>query len=266
MTTDQANVEFWNELCGSGLAQILGITDHSRRSLERFDEGYLAYYPYLLRHVRPAELADCRVVEIGLGYGTLGQKIAEAGARYVGLDIAQTPVRMMRYRLQMHGLRGSCARANALDLPLASESVDAVITIGCLHHTGSVRRALEEIYRVLKPGGRGVFMVYNQFSYRQWCRWPLATFRALLRDLGLSRRELGVTEAQRRAYDPSPSGGSAPETTFLSMRQLRHMLRPFSHVEMCKENTFHLLKVPRHYLLSSVGRCLGLDIYVRVQK
>lgn len=266
MTTDQANVEFWNELCGSNLAQSVGITDHSKSSLERFDRAYLEYYPYLLRYVKLDGLTNRRVLEIGLGYGTLGQRIAEAGADYFGVDIAEAPVRMMQHRLRLDDLAGFCARGSALNLPLASESVDVVISIGCLHHTGSVARALDETHRVLKPGGRGVFMVYNQFSYRQWLRWPTDTFRALLRDLGLSASKVAASEAQRRAYDSRASGQVAPEIAFLSVGQLRHLLRRFSRVECHKENTTDLLRVPRKHLLSSVGRLLGLDIYIQVQK
>ncbi len=43
---DKANAEFWNELCGTTMARSLGITDHSLESLKRFDEAYLAFYPY----------------------------------------------------------------------------------------------------------------------------------------------------------------------------------------------------------------------------
>lgn len=77
---DKANAEFWNELCGSYMAKELGIEDHSIESLRRFDQAYLDYYPYLLRHVRPERMNGKKVLETGLGYGTLGQEIVENGA------------------------------------------------------------------------------------------------------------------------------------------------------------------------------------------
>ena len=113
---DKANAEFWNELCGSTFAQYLGIRDHSEASLQRFDSAYMALYPYLFERVSLTELADKRVLEVGLGYGTLGQKIAKAAAAYVGMDIAEMPTRMMRHRLAMAGVpgmavRGACSSA-----------------------------------------------------------------------------------------------------------------------------------------------------------
>jgi SAM-dependent methyltransferase len=264
--TDQANVEFWNELCGTTFARCLGITDHSKTSLERFDRAYLDFYPYLLRHVNLDRVANRRVLEIGLGYGTLGQKIVEAGADYLGVDIAEVPVRMMHHRLRLSRLPGSCVHGSALSLPLASSSVDFVISIGCLHHTGNIQRGIDEAHRVLKPGGTAFLMVYNQYSYRQWTRWPMSTLRALLRDMGYSTGELRVTEAQRRAYDGSITGRAAPETIFLSIRRLRQMLGRFLRVTFHKENSDNFLRLPRRLWLPSLGRCLGLDIYIQAEK
>jgi SAM-dependent methyltransferase len=264
--TDQTNEEFWNELCGTSLARSLGINDHSKESLERFDRAYLEFYPYLLKYVDLDYLGGRRVLEIGLGYGTLGQKIAEAGADYVGLDIAEVPVRMICHRLQLHGLGGFGLRGSALRLPFAANCMDSVVSIGCLHHTGNVQQGVDEIYRVLKRGGRAVLMVYNQFSYRQWARWPTSTLRAWLRDLGLVLEEASVTEAQRRTYDSDAAGQAAPETVFLSIRRLRQMLGRFSRVEFRKENNENLLSFPRACLLPYLGRSLGLDIYIQTEK
>ena len=48
---DQRNSAFWDELCSTWLARSLGITEITPASLERFDESYLAYYPYLARYL-----------------------------------------------------------------------------------------------------------------------------------------------------------------------------------------------------------------------
>src|SRR6185295_2793660 len=114
--------------------------------------------------------AGRRVLEVGLGYGTLGQKIVEAGAIYTGLDIAAGPVRMMQHRLSLQDLPGSVQQGSVLACPFPDESFDCVVSIGCFHHTGNARRALDETWRVLRPGGQAHLMVYNQFSLRQWLK------------------------------------------------------------------------------------------------
>lgn len=268
---DRINAEFWDELCGTTLARALGITSHSSASLHKFDSAYLDFYPYLLEHVRPTRMAKRRVLEIGLGYGTLGQKIAGAGACYLGLDIAPSPVKMMQHRLQMQAIGGSVIQGSCLALPFASATFDFVVSIGCFHHTGDIRRCVDETYRLLRPGGIAVIMVYNQFSYRQWLRWPLKTFLAWLRDRGLFKGEIAVSAGQRQAYDADTRGSAAPETVFSSLKQLAEIFKRFSQVRFMKENCDDLIPGGhwlslRKRLLPSLGRSLGLDIYIEAQK
>jgi hypothetical protein len=40
---DHRNRAFWDELCGTGLAESLGITEVTPESVARFDYAYLAY-------------------------------------------------------------------------------------------------------------------------------------------------------------------------------------------------------------------------------
>src|SRR4051812_1238283 len=91
---DSANASFWDELCGTSLAKALGVTDSSARSLQKFDDWYMDFYPYLEVHIPFDNFAEKDVLEVGLGYGTVSQKIAASGARYTGLDIAAGPVAM----------------------------------------------------------------------------------------------------------------------------------------------------------------------------
>jgi SAM-dependent methyltransferase len=278
---DRANADFWNELCGTTLARTLGIQDSSPDSLRRFDEAYLGLYPYLLDYVEPDRMAEQTVLEVGLGYGTLGQRIAQSGAFYLGLDLAPGPVAMMNHRLRIHGLRGQAIRGSILDCPVRAGSVDRVVSIGCFHHTGDAGRCIEETHRVLKPGGTATLMVYNRFSYRQWMRWPVQTLRTWLGETGLLQAPSAASEEQKRVYDASADGMAAPETVFLSLRRLRSALRRFSRVEIRKENCgdlsigfrvpylskkLGLPLIPRRNLLSTLGRCLGLDLYVQAWK
>jgi len=264
---DAANAEFWNELCCSSFAQQIGITDHSATSLKKFDDAYLAFYPYLLEHVELDLMAGMKVLEIGLGWGTLGQKIAEAGAEYVGMDIAQGPVRMMNHRLQMAGLAGHAVQGSMLRCPMESDSLDFVVSIGCFHHTGDVQRCMDETHRVLKPGGRAFIMVYNRFSYTQWIKWPGTTFKALLHDAGLRRNAIETKASQRKSYDSNLAGEGAPETVFLSIRQLRGMLSRFHSARFTKENCTGLpYFLTRERLLPYLGSLAGHDIYIAAQK
>ena len=86
-----ANAAFWDEACGTGAAKRLGIIDNSPRSLKRFDDWYFGFYPWLFMHIPFIEMQGLDVLEVGLGYGTVAQRLAEWSARFTGLDIAAGP-------------------------------------------------------------------------------------------------------------------------------------------------------------------------------
>ena len=121
-------------------------------SLKKFDDWYFDFYPYLFRHIPFEAMRGRSVLEVGLGYGTVSQRLCEVGARYRGLDIAEGPVEMVNYRLRALGLLGRAQIGNILHAPFADESFDFIVAIGCYHHTGNIRRAIAESWRIL---GRG---------------------------------------------------------------------------------------------------------------
>jgi SAM-dependent methyltransferase len=266
---DQQNATFWSELCGSGIARRLGITGDEPDALRRFDDYYFDHYPYLKGYVDRYDLRDRCVLEIGLGYGTLGQYIAERGSVYHGLDISPTPVEMMRHRLRMQAGAGEerVAEGSALAIPFPSETFDYVYSIGCLHHTGDLPRALAEVQRVLKPGGTAVVMLYNRYSWRQLWRVERRRLTTLLRHgRAPSARKV------RSFYDKNRSGDAAPHTDFTSRRGVRAFMRDFSDVVIRAENFDHVrfrrrVLVRRERLLGGpLPRLLGLDLYVTARK
>ncbi|HEX3314281.1 MAG TPA: class I SAM-dependent methyltransferase [Gemmataceae bacterium] len=270
---DRANADFWNELCGTHLARHVDLRDRSPESLRRFDDAYLRMYPYLLPIVRPERMAGKRVLEIGLGYGTVGQKLAEAGADYQGLDISPGPVEMMNHRLRQAKGNGQAVRGSALAMPFAADAFDFVVSIGCLHHTGDVVRAFAEVHRVLKPGGTAVLMLYNQFSYRQWLSAPRQTLQACFARTDLTARPERIAQERRKLLDFDTSGHGAPETVLLSVGRLRTLLGSFESLSFAKHTGRPMTQRwsnpkswVRPVLLRTVGRALGLDIYVTARK
>ena len=266
---DEGNRAFWDELCGTGLAQSLGISEITPESLTRFDEAYRDMYPYLVRYLNGLAVEGRDVLEIGLGFGTVGQILAERGARYHGADIAAGPVAMMRDRLRRLGepADGSVRQASALALPWDDETFDVVVSIGCLHHTGDLPRAVSEVHRVLVSGGLAFVMLYNAHSFRQLVLVPRERLRAL-------RARHSSAERVRAMYDANTAGEAAPHTDFVSRRGAKQLFGAFSHVGIDAQN-FDALKptlagrtitLPREWLLGNVARVAGLDLYIQARK
>lgn len=269
IAASELNKIFWDELCGSSLARRLGVVDASIASLKKFDDWFLQFYFYVEDHLPFAEFNNTKVLEVGLGYGTIGQRIAASGADYSGLDIAEGPVRMMRDRLAQNGLGGTVTQGSILDAPFEDESFDWVVAIGCYHHTGDMPLAVAETWRVLKPGGKAVIMVYNAYSYRQWCfsfRNTWKYFRADRRDEDVV---LDQSEQDRARYDVNRSGEAAPITGFFSAGHIRRMAANWKHVSVQTENVGNngiLRLIPRRPGNAILGQTIGLDNYCLLEK
>lgn len=96
-----------------------------------------------------------RILDVGGGSGR--------AAREVGATVLD-PARGMLERAHGKGLE--TVQGSATDLPLATESVDAVLIVDALHHFPDHDRCLAEIARVLKPGGVLVVREFDRSTRR----------------------------------------------------------------------------------------------------
>jgi SAM-dependent methyltransferase len=265
------NAEFWNELCGTQLAKSLGVFDSSIESLKRFDDWYFDFYPYLFNHIPFSNVNGKKVLEVGLGYGTVSQRLAESGAEYCGLDIAAGPVAMVNQRLAQCNLTGKAVQGSILEPQFPESMFDYVIAIGCLHHTGNLKLAIDQCHALLKPGGQLIFMVYYSYSYRRLRSTPLLTVKNMVKEaFGYRGVVGGGSDRQRAAYDASSSGGGAPHTDWISVRSLRYYCGRFSSFKASLENIDQespFRSRPRVELLNTRWPSIfGLDVYVTAVK
>jgi ubiquinone/menaquinone biosynthesis methyltransferase len=99
-----------------------------------------------------------RVLDLAAGTGDIAFAAASHGAKAVGLDITH---RM----LQLAAAKSSAARfvnGDMASLPFASASFDLVTTGYGLRNVPDLNTAIDEIARVLKPGGRLVSLDFNR--------------------------------------------------------------------------------------------------------
>jgi SAM-dependent methyltransferase len=119
------------------------------------------------------ELAGKDVLEVGCGSGVHAKLLAAAGANVTALDLTPTAVELTRRRLELHGLQADVREADAEQLPFPDTSFDFVWSWGVIHHSHDTNAVLQEIARVLRPGGRFVFMVYHRNSITFWINYVL---------------------------------------------------------------------------------------------
>ena len=120
----------------------------------------------LFEHLRAKQIADKNLLEIGCGIGIDTITLASLGFREViGVDISDTAIRIARDRAKANNISSvRFEKANAESLNFPDDWFDFVYSFGVIHHTPSIRNAIAEIHRVLKPGGRAIVMIYHRRS------------------------------------------------------------------------------------------------------
>lgn len=156
-------ISFWNtEACGTHF--VTNAVDE-RDFFEKFREFRYRTEWHIPLLVPFAESTGKNVLEIGTGNGAEGVMFALNGAYYTGVDLTDAALEATRRHFSVMGLTGTFQKENAEHLSFPDGSFDWVFSHGVLHHTPDIRAAIDEVYRVLKPDGRAIVMLYHKHSF-----------------------------------------------------------------------------------------------------
>jgi ubiquinone/menaquinone biosynthesis C-methylase UbiE len=121
---------------------------------------------YLPKVVDFSSYPGQQLLEIGCGIGTDLVRFARGGTRVTGVDLAATAIDLARKNFALNGLTPEELRVgNGEQLPFANNSFDIVYAHGVIQYTANPAALIAEAHRVLRPGGTGIFMVYNRVSW-----------------------------------------------------------------------------------------------------
>jgi ubiquinone/menaquinone biosynthesis C-methylase UbiE len=126
------------------------------------------------------EVESRRVLDVGCGTGNISLALAQRGARVVGLDFSLPRLAKAREKAGQQGIAVAWMRGLASRLPLAAESFDGVMCILALDFMADREKALQEMVRVLRPGGFLSVAVLNRYSLWTLKRVMRAWFRPSL--------------------------------------------------------------------------------------
>ena len=167
-------------------------TDLNVGGLEKYHNDYETFFreydkfryskeSHIIRCLDGIEFNGKKTLEIGLGRGADSEQIIRRGAIWSGIDFTDEAVGCVGVRLKVKNLPfGELRQGSVLDMPFDNNCFDIIFSHGVLHHVPDIGRAQKEIYRVLKPGGELIVMLYAKWSLN----YLLSI--SILRRLGLS--------------------------------------------------------------------------------
>ncbi|MES2594000.1 MAG: class I SAM-dependent methyltransferase [Verrucomicrobiota bacterium] len=144
----------------------------SVEDFDRVDRHYFGTNPYLQDYWPELGTQAAKVLEVGCGAGSAACRFASQGASVQAVDITAKAVELTKRHAEVSDMRGVQAlQCDAEDLsPLADASFDYLYSWGVMHHSAHPECCFAQACLKLKPGGRGLIMVYHRHSLRFWLK------------------------------------------------------------------------------------------------
>lgn len=187
-----------------------------------------------------------RVLEIGCGIGMDAWQMARHGLVVTGVDLTEVAVRTARERFSGAGVPGDFLNADALHLPFADGAFDYVFSFGVLHHAQDTAAAIDEVYRLLRPGGEARIMLYHRRSLNE-------AVHRLLRVPFEEKNEL------------------CPVVRRFTRREVRHMFRRFADVDVQLDFVYGegyglVFRLTPRWLYRLMSQLMGWHLMIRATR
>lgn len=114
------------------------------------------------------DVSGLDVVELGCGTAYFAARLAKQGARPVGVDITPAQLDTARRMMKETGIEFLLVEASAEDVPLADEGFDLAISEHGASTWCDPHRWIPEAARLLRPGGRLVFLHSTPLAFLCW--------------------------------------------------------------------------------------------------
>ena len=145
------------------------------------------------------------VADLGAGEGTLAQMLARQAERVIAVDLSPKMVEFGSELARRHDLKNLEYRLGDIEEPpLDDASVDLAFLSQALHHAGSPQKALEQAFRIVKPGGQLVVLDLLQHTFEEarelyadvWLGFGEGELAAMLEKAGFSEIETAVVDRE----------------------------------------------------------------------
>lgn len=149
---------------------------------------------YYIDVIKPYLDGKQDILDIGCGPGGFLKATAPMCNSVTGIDLTPSFVSECQRMIDAEGIENAKAmQGSASSLPFSENSFDCIIMVDTIHHLDDVTSSLNEVYRVLKPGGTLLIFEPNKGN-------PLLTLMCILDKNEWGLLSLGSKRAYRRLF------------------------------------------------------------------
>ena len=152
--------DYWNERIHD-----LEVVQHPVGSpgfFDDLDDYRFEKLHYLPRIVDFSSFSNKKLLEIGCGTGTDLARFARGQTEVTGIDLSSTAIELARENFRLRDLKGEFQVMNGEAMEYGDAVFDVVYVHGVIQYTADGQKMVDEAYRVLRPGGLLIGMVYNR--------------------------------------------------------------------------------------------------------
>ncbi len=154
---------YWNEHIHD--LEVATAAVGSQEFFRQLDDYRFDKLRYLPQVVDFSGYPGCKLLEVGCGVGLDLARFAKGGALVTGIDLAQTSIDLAQQNFAQQDLDGDFQVMNGEAMQFDDNSFDVVYAHGVIQYTADAQKLVDEMYRVVRPGGEVITMVYNRLSW-----------------------------------------------------------------------------------------------------
>ena len=251
---------FWQNLQKEAHKKNLDKIDHTNihKFLKNLEKLFINRNHLAINEMDYKNIHNKKVLEIGCGTGGHSLLFASKGAELTSTDI--TPERVDSSKKLINLLKDHNTKfkiCDAENLPFDNNEFDIVYSNGVLHHTHNISKAIDEVRRVLKPGGEAIIMLYSRNSFLYYINiWfikgIILGYKKKFKDNWIGASTEWMSDKKQKVYNPV--------TYVFNKNEINTLFEEFNIVSI-RKNSFIFNHVPfiGKYLSKLLGMYYGYN-------